>query len=203
MVVQISRLYDIRGTETATGTMLADFFATDAGKHAALAKQFLEGALTLDAAQQGKGKILFVPTLALAGHGLELLLKSSILLNSGTVPTRGRAGHNVADLWAQALCEPVRGNVYANANFVVQEDRENPLYIGIPDENEVILALIEDYVVALAKLHGEGGYPLRYPSASDKKAPRTPLLVKSLWRTADDLVKRPSEFLLHRFRGDG
>lgn len=180
---------------------MADFFATDAGQHAALAKQFLEGAFTLDATQQKKGKILFVPTLALAGHGLELLLKASILLNGGTVPTKGRAGHSVADLWAEELCEPMRGHVYANANLVVQEDRENPLYIGILGENEDILALIEEYVVALGKLHGEGGYPLRYPSASDKEGPRTPLLVKSLWRTADDLVKRPTDFLLHRFRG--
>ncbi|MBW7922389.1 MAG: hypothetical protein H3C51_09850 [Rubellimicrobium sp.] len=180
---------------------MEDFLVTDAGQHAALAKQFLEGALTLDEARPRKGKILFVPTLALAGHGLELLLKASILLNGGDPPTKGRKGHGVADLWSQELCEPVRDHVYANANLVVQADRENPLYIDVPGENEDILPLIEEYVVALGRLHGEDGYPLRYPSAPGKDAPRTPFLVKSLWRTADDLVKRPTDFLLDRFRG--
>lgn len=181
---------------------MSNFFDTPAGKHASLAKQFLEGALTLDAAQQEKGRILFVPTLALAGHGLELMLKACMFLNKEEPPRSGPNGHKVSDFWKREVCEPVRGTVYAHANIAVLEHRESPLYRGVPDENEDVTAIIEDYVASLGNLHGEKSFPLRYPSAPDKKGPRTPLLVKALWGAADDFVKRPDEFRLARFRGE-
>lgn len=181
---------------------MESFFDTKAGKHASLSKQFLEGALTLDASQQEKGRILFVPTLALAGHGLELMLKACMLLNNEEPPTRGREGHSISDLWKRDVCEPVRGNVYAYANIAVLEHRENINYRGVPDENEDVIAIIEDHVLSLGDLHGGKLFPLRYPSDPDKKSPRTPLLVRALWGAADDFVKRPDEFRLAHFRGE-
>ncbi len=182
---------------------MTDFWSSDAGRHANMAKQFMEGALTLSAAQRNRGRILFLPTLALAGHGLELMLKACFFLNGQTPPTKGKEGHNIISLWSAEICEPVRGYVSANARRVAAEDRLSGDYPDVPEDEE-ILHLIEEYVIALGDLHGGiGGYPLRYPSNNpDQQAPRTPFLVKSLHCTADDLVKRPNEFELRHFRGE-
>lgn len=180
--------------------LMEDFLSSDAGNFASLAKQFLEGALTLSDAQREKGSILFRPTLALAGHGLEVMLKACFCLNGHKPPDRGPKGHDIVNLWTSAICEPVRGHVFANARQTANEDRKSGDYHHVPDDDEV-LPLIEEYVIALGELHGRAGYPIRYSTDPDQKAPRTPFLVRSLWRTADDLVKRPGEFELRRFHG--
>lgn len=182
--------------ETGTGP---DFFSTDAGQFASAAKQFLEGARVLDEAPLSPIRLLFRPTLHLAGHGLELMLKACVYLNDSKPSTSGSQGHNIDHLWSLPICEPVRGHVRINAHLAVQEDRSNPRYRGIPAIADVD-QLIDEHVKALCDLHGPGsGYPLRYPADPDAKGPNTPLLVKSLWRTADDLVKRPNDFRLDRF----
>ena len=179
---------------------MTDFFSTNAGKFASLAKQHLDGALYLDEGQREKGKIVRLPTLALTGHGLELMLKACICLNGQSSPAKGSDGHDIVKMWSEEVCEPVRGNVFLNASSVAETDRTTGVYPDPIDGHEV-LPLIEEYILALGKLHGERGYPLRYPSDDGKLAPNTPLLVKSLWRTADVLVKRPNDFKLSHFRG--
>lgn len=176
---------------------MTDFFASKAGQFAGLAKSFLEGARVLDEARLVTGIILFPPTLALTGHGLELMLKACFHVNGYNPPTRGKKGHELEPLWLKDICEPLRSAVCANARLVAEYDRTNPRYRGVPDDAD-IPPLINQAVLDLCKLHGEEGYPLRYPPEDGKEAPRTPLLVKALWRTADDLLKRPAEFVLHR-----
>lgn len=178
---------------------MSDFFSTDGGQFAGLAKQFLEGALTLNEAQREKGRILFRPTLMLAGQGLELMLKACICLNGERPPTKGRSGHDILGLWPSDLCAPVRWHVYESALRTVAFERIDGGYPDLPQDGEIV-PLIERYVVDLSKLHGGGGYPLRYPADAEQTAPRTPFLVKSLWGAADDLVKRPNDFELTRFR---
>ncbi len=180
---------------------MSGFFATDAGRCARIAKQYLEGAKALDKAQRKKGRILFLPTLSLAGHGLELMLKSCSYLNGMESSAGKKMGHDILALWNTDLCEPVRGNVFANAIKVTIEARERGTYRGVPDDADV-LPLIEEYVTALGRLHGSRPYPLRYPTEVEEWAPSTPFLVKSLWRTANDLVNQPREFELSRFLGE-
>ena len=174
---------------------MTDFFSSEAGRLAGLSKSFLEGARVLDEAQLATGKILFPPTLALAGHGLELMLKCCFRINGLDPPTSGKRGHELKPLWEKDICEPLRNAVCANARLAANVDRSNPRYRGVPDDTK-IPPLIEQAVLDLCRLQGEHGYPLRYPPETGKEAPRTPLLVKALWRTADDLVKRPADFVL-------
>ncbi|WP_284326638.1 hypothetical protein [Cypionkella aquatica] len=178
-----------------------DFFSCDAGQCAMIAKQCPEGAVVLDKEQGSTGRILFRPTLMLAGHGLELLLKACMYWNGKPPKTSGPQGHDILALWSEEICEPIRGNVFANAIKVATAARETHDYPDNPRDEEV-LPLIEEYVLALGNLHGVRGYPLRYPSSREHLAPRTPFLVKSLHATADDFVKRPNEFKLIRFRGE-
>ena len=180
---------------------MIDFFSTETGSFASLAKQYLEGALYLDSGQREKGRILRLPTLALAGHGLELMLKACICLNGQSPPKNGIDGHNIVKLWSKDVCEPIRGHVFFNANVVAKSDRNTGVYSDPIGDDDQIRPLIEEYVLELGKLHGEKNFPLRYPSDDGKLAPNTPFLVKSLWRTADDLVKRPNDFKLSHFRG--
>ena len=180
---------------------MTDFFSSDAGQCASTAKQFLEAALVLDAAQRENGRILFRPTLAVAGHGLELMLKACFHLNGRKPPTSGKRGHDILKLWVDDVCEPVRGSVFANAMLVVERNRTDGFYPDIPDGDRII-PTIDEYVTELCRLHGRARYPLRYPADAGQKAPKTPFLIKSLWGAADDLVKRPSEFKLSRFRGE-
>lgn len=98
------------------------------------------------------------------------------------------------------ICEPVRGHVFGNAIMVAAEDRQGGNYPDVPSEADVI-PLIEEYILALGKLHGMRDHPLRYPAPPNQKAPRMPFLVRTLGRVADDLVKRPSDFELARFVG--
>jgi hypothetical protein len=172
-----------------------DFFSSDAGKYASAAKQFLDGALTLLDAQGKEFQTLRRPTLALAGHGLELMLKACICWNGEKPKTSGKMGHDIPSMWSSAICRLVRDQVFANAKFVANEARLDQYLYGVPDDTEV-LPLIEEYVLALAKLHAGGGHPLRYPADPAKEGPFNPFLVKSLWRTADDFVKRPNDFKL-------
>lgn len=179
---------------------MVDFFSTEAGKFASLAKQYLEGALVLNDAQRERGKILFLPTLGLAGHGLELILKACMLLNGHKPVTSGRKGHDVICMWDSDICEPIRGHLFVNADRFAKESRDSGLYPDCIPEDEV-LQLIDEYIRALGNLHGMSGvYPLRYPTSANTMAPRTPFLVQSLWATADDFVKRPTEFILNNFR---
>lgn len=174
---------------------------SEGGEYASLAKQHLEGAFVLDRAQRRCGKILFRPTLLLAGQGLELMLKGCTVWNGDPINTSGRGGHALIEMWESDACEPVRGHVYVNATRVAAEDRDSGRY---PDSvvEEDVLTTIEQMVRALADLHGMPKvYPLRYPADPDILAPRTPFLVKTLWATADDFVKRPSDFKLEVFHG--
>lgn len=180
---------------------MTDFFDTEGGRYSSLAKQHLEGAFVLDEAQRERGKILFRPTLFLAGQGLELMLKGCTVWNGGTINTSGRGGHALIEMWESIACEPVRGHVFVNATRVAAEDRSSGRY---PDSvaEEDVLTTIDEIVRSLADLHGMPKvYPLRYPADPYMLAPSTPFLVKTLWATADDFVKRPSDFKLEVFHG--
>jgi hypothetical protein len=174
-----------------------DFFSSEAGQFSVIAKQFLEGALTLDVERRkhNKSRMLFRPTLALAGHGLELMLKACVYLNGKEPTIKGRKGHDVLRLWNSDICEPVRRHVFANAILVSEEDRTSGIYHDVPEQNE-IESIIAEYVVELGKLHGKAPYQLRYYASTNQTAPNSPLLVRSLWKTSDDFVKRPNEFML-------
>jgi hypothetical protein len=176
--------------------MTVSFPDSDAGKFALLAKAFFEGALTLKDAMPSKGKVLFVPTLNLAAHGLELMLKAALLHNGRQPPTRGRPGHDIIGMWNEKEAEPVRCGLRRNAKIVHQIALHEAVYKGVAEVTEPA-ALAEEYVKALGELHGAlTSYPLRYPESQPRLAPRAPLLVDALHRTADDFVKRPSEFLI-------
>jgi hypothetical protein len=180
--------------------MMEDFFSADAGKYASVSKQFLEGALVLSEAQSDRGRILFRPTLALAGQGLEVLLKACMSWNGQAPKTTGRGGHDIVGMWDLDVCEPVRGHVLANAVRVATEVRDSRNYQGVPEEADVLPLILEN-VRILGELHGGGGFPLRYPTAVDKKGPMTPFIVQALWATADDFIKRPNDFKLAEFQG--
>ena len=125
-----------------------------------------------------------------------MMLKACTYLNGKAPPTKGRQGHDIVALWDAQISEPLRGAVFANARLVATEDWQKGMYPDIPVDEDIV-PLVTEYVRALGKLHdGSSGYPLRYPSDPNQKAPRTPLLVKTPWRTSDDLVKRPNEFVL-------
>ena len=176
--------------------MTVSFLDSEAGKHAALAMSFFEGALTLKDAMPTKGNVLFVPTLNLAAHGLELMLKAAFLHNGRKPPQSGRAGHDIIGMWNEKEAGPVRCGVRTNADIVHQTALQDAVFKGVAEVTEPA-ALAEEYVKALGELHGAlASYPLRYPESERRLAPRAPLLVDALHRTADDFVKRPSEFLI-------
>ena len=180
---------------------MAAIILSEAAEFASLGKSFLEGARVLDEAQLNNARILLRPILALAGQGLELILKACFHLNGQAPPHKGNTGHQILALWSADICEPLRGHFFANASVVAEMYRNSCHYRGVPHDDEV-LPSIEHSVTELCKLHGRDRYPLRYPTDQGQLAPRTPFLVKSLWRTADDLVKRPKEFELRRFCGN-
>ncbi len=180
---------------------MSDFAASPAGQHLIISAQYLEAAVVLSDAQRVRGKALFLPTLALAGQGLELMLKSCMHWNSSPPPTHGAAGHAIIDFWELDVCEPIRGHMFVNAQIVKDEASAAGLLLsdGLPDGD--LMALITEYVQVLARLHGGQPYPLRYPTEQPTMAPRTPWLVSVLRRTADDFLKRPNDFNRSNFLG--
>ena len=173
---------------------MIDFITSHAGQFAIVAKQFLLAAATLSDAPANHRKMLFRPTLANTGQGLELLLKASLFLNGQTKQIKGRKGHDILKLWRADECKLIRCCVYENALNSARFDRANSKYLGIPEDKDVI-SIVEEHIVFLCELHSSKfGYPLRYPSDEVNEGPRTPLLVKSLLATADDFLKRPNQF---------
>lgn len=176
------------------------FHDTEAGSFAGLAKEQLEGAFVLDRAQRKCGKILFRPTLFLAGQGLELMLKGCMVWNGQPIKRSGGDGHKIIPMWDADACELIRGHMFGNASRIASQYRTSGRYPDAIAEDDV-LSKIDEYVRALGSLHGGGGYPLRYPSDPGRIGPRTPFLVQTLWATADDFVKRPNDFKLDVFQG--
>lgn len=181
---------------------MSDFTASPAGQCLLVSVQYLQAAHVLSEAQRTEGKALFLPTLALAGQGLELLLKSCMHWNSAPPPTRGPAGHAVKDFWELEVCEPIRGHIFVNAQIALEEAKRAGVKPtdGLPEGDPI--TLIAEYVLVLARLHGEHPYPLRYPTIQSTVAPRTPWMVSVLHMTAQDFLKRPEGFKLARFRGE-
>jgi len=175
--------------------MFTDFWDTDAGKFISRAKCFLEAASVLDdKMHDGQSGMLFSPALHLIGHGLELLLKGCLLHNGMEKKKVVAFGHNVNEMWDHDLVALVRQSTRENACISFQIALDSKRF---PDAHKVDdpVALFEEYRAALGALHAEQKhYPIRYPTDNDRVAPRSPMLVAVLWRTADDYVKRPTQF---------
>lgn len=171
---------------------------TKAGDLIGYAASYMKGAATLSAAQRQEGRVLFLPTLSLAGQGLELMLKACCQLNEHPFE-QGKAGHEILSMWQSDVCEPLRGNTYVAAGFIAQELAESGLYPDKPIEDPI--KEIEEYVQALCKLHFMDKYPLRYPKAPGIKGPNTPFLVQTLNDVAQTMVRNPTAFKLDVFHG--
>ncbi|MBX4894925.1 hypothetical protein [Rhizobium bangladeshense] len=175
--------------------MSKDFLETDAGTFIGRAKCFLEAARVLDDKMlDGRSGMLFAPALHLAGHGLELLLKGCLIHNGLSKMRVVGFGHRINEMWAVDLVEPLRLAAGYNAGITHQEAVACGLFQdakNIDNPREVF----EEYRSALGDLHAETKvYPIRYPTEDERVGPKTPLLVGTLWRTADDYVKRPDDF---------
>lgn len=182
--------------------LMNDFTNSEAGRHLIVASQYLAAAGVLDEAQRSIGRVLFLPTLELAGQALELMLKASMYWNEDPPQKKGRAGHDITSMWLREANEPVRGHIYRNSIQALSDARATTEYQNFPDSDHNEIDLINKYVCDLATLHGQRGYPLRYPTNDETEAPVTPWLVTTLRMTADDFLKRPTDFKLSFFRGD-
>nr|KPN28054.1 hypothetical protein KS05_06900 [Rhizobium brockwellii] len=174
-------------------SMNEDFHETDAGKFISRAKCFLEAARVLDNKMvDGRSHMLFAPALHLAGHGLELLLKGCLIHNG---QSKVRAfGHRINEMWAVDLVEPLRLAAGRNADITHLEAVASGMFPDAENINNP-REVFEEYRSALGELHAETKvFPIRYPTDDDRVGPKTPLLVGTLWLTADDYVKRPDEF---------
>ena len=180
---------------------MSDFFSTDAGEHLLIAAQYSRAARVLADALNAQGRVLFRPALSLAGHGLEMLLKSCMYWNDRQPPNRGPKGHAIELFWQDDVCEPIRAHIFKNAIDIAAEEeaRGRTVAEGLPSGD--LRELIEEYVLALGKLHGEQPLALRYVAPEDTVAPRPGWLVQVLERTTDDFVKRPDDFKLAQFLG--
>jgi hypothetical protein len=179
--------------------MTDDFFETDAGRFISRAKCFLEAADVLDDKMaDGRSGMLFTPTLHMIGHGVELLLKGCLLHNGVTKIQVIGYGHRINEMWStdevKTLRLAARNNALISHKYAVTCGR-------FPDAERITdpIAIFEEYLGALGQLHAEPRqYPIRYPTEDERVGPRTPLLVGTLWRTADDYVKRPGDFLIEQ-----
>jgi hypothetical protein len=178
-----------------------DFKDTAAGQFAITAVEYMKAALVLDQARLKEGKVLFRPTLHLAAHGLELILKACLTLNGHPGTFRGREGHNLWPMWEDDRCSTLRQNVLNNAKTVLVKDQYNDRYGGdvpCPENYQSIL----DILKVLCALHSEQSETrkssvdhLRY-RMEKKDAPHTPWLVKTLYETSDDFLRQPNHFKL-------
>lgn len=174
---------------------MADFENSEASKYLVLSIQFLRAARVLSDAQAAEGRVLFLPTLTLAGQGLELLLKAGKHWNLDPPPTNGKDGHAVRKFWSSAACEPIRLHTYNTAKVERDEAALEGVTLddGLPSGD--LPKLIDEYILCLGKLHEAQPFPLRYPSdENETMAPRSPWLVRVFERTAMDFLRNPSTF---------
>lgn len=172
----------------------SSFEQSEACNWGVYACSYLMGAQALVEATPTKGRGLFAPTLHLAGQGLELLLKAFLIHNGASRQVAIQYSHKINEMWMLEKTRSVRDHILENAPielaFLRAEQQSADLPIGDAG------AAVARYVRYLAILHAKKReYPTRYPTQRSYKAPRTPLLVATLYRTADDFLKRPDEFI--------
>lgn len=168
-----------------------NFSDAPSGRFAITAVEFLHAALILDSARMQEGKILFRPTLALAGHGLELILKACLKLNGGSSDFKGRSGHDLWPMWEDNRCVILRQIFLVHAKEVLFRAQQNDSYYDVPkpDDYELIMPMVKE----LCDLHSK--YELRY-RMQDSSAPPTPWLVKTLYETSNEFFRQPNLFKL-------
>lgn len=172
---------------------MGDFIDTEHFEWLAASARYLRAARVLvDSPEFTKDLGLFLPTLQLTAHGIELLLKGN-LIGAGMSPAEVEGFHHrLRDLWQEPRNAMLRNEVSTIAQAVRLDAEKAGRWDG---GNKSGAALIEEYVRRLAPLHGrETRIALRYPSQG-LKGPRAPFLVETFERAARLALGQPERLL--------
>ncbi|MFK8252431.1 hypothetical protein [Ancylobacter terrae] len=171
---------------------MTEFCETDHCQWLATSVRYFRAAQVLiDSPKFAKDLGLFLPTLQLTAHGLELLLKGNLIGTGMSTADVEKFRHDIGALWQQPdnahLCDEVRG--------IAEEVRQAAEEAGRWDGGNICTTeLLEEQVKNLASLHGSRtNYALRYPSRG-LKGPSAPFLVETFDRTARLAVGNPTRF---------
>ncbi|MBJ6988862.1 hypothetical protein [Devosia sp. MC521] len=126
---------------------------------------------------------LWVPTLTAAAQGLEHLVKACHYLNGVTPATSGAAGHDIPTMLRHPVCTNLHSRIRWQAERVAKELRTAD-YKGMITHDVAGDVIIEALLV-LAQLQAKN--QLRYTPRERELAPRTPLVVKTLFRVSQEL----------------
>jgi hypothetical protein len=171
-----------------------DFLESDQGKVIARSKQFLAAAETLmrSSEYEDRPKLLLAPTLHLAAHGIELLLKFPHFRAGMSAGAVGSAyGHDLKKLWADERARTIRELAKDSAALAWEAARESARwdddFRGSPEE------LVEEFLSRLAELHGKDtNFGLRYLLPAAATGPRPGLIVDTFLDVSDRVLKNPS-----------
>lgn len=141
---------------------------------------------------------LRVPTLALLGHALEMILKAGAYLNGSKPPTYGPKGHDIDYLWNLQHSRLIRERVLHHANIENNNGKTDPVYSSqgeVSDFDAWFVKVIQD----LGELHKEEGNALRYGSRDPKRmAPPPTLIAKALFATAEEMSNHSEMFIVNQ-----
>ncbi|MGZ2422490.1 hypothetical protein ACVIRM_001452 [Rhizobium laguerreae] len=171
-----------------------DFFETPAGQVLAGAHRYLCAAKGLrdSLTWTERAKLLQAPTIHLLAHGVELLLKYS-LLSSGLSPddVRKQYGHDLVKLWNHDANKVVRPMVLARADEAWEEARVSGRWQADNFDRDP-KAELNSALDQLNFLHGrDSGFALRYLVAPNTRAPRPAFLIDVFGAVAERGAKSP------------
>ncbi|MBY5405052.1 hypothetical protein [Rhizobium leguminosarum] len=171
-----------------------DFFETQPGQVLAGAHRYLCAAKELrdSLTWTERAKLLQAPTIHLLAHGVELLLKYS-LLSSGLSPddVRKQYGHDLVKLWNHDANKVVRPMVLARADEAWEEARVSGRWQADNFDRDP-KAELNSALDQLNFLHGrDSGFALRYFVAPNTQAPRPAFLIDVFGEVAERGAKSP------------
>ena len=153
--------------------------------------RFLYAANTLmNSSEYKQTNALFTPTLHMAAHGIELLLKANLLyLGVDARKIRNSFGHDLRALWLYDLNCKLRNEAEEIAANVWMSAHASRNYVDSFDGDPK--ALLVEYLFALSDLHtSASNYALRYISDDSTLAPLPYLLVETFYESSDRQLRR-------------
>jgi hypothetical protein len=164
------------------------------------AYRYLRAAKVLvDSEEYQNSRVFLTPTLNLVAHGVEISLKSNLIIGGASENEAKGFNHNIMKLWSDERNAALRKLFPKTIATVWRQAQATGRWAdGFIDNPHV---LFEEYLELLARLHSNvTGYALRYVAPDDQQVPRPHLLLDAFLKVTEGEVAKFLDVPVERLR---
>ncbi|MBK1793528.1 hypothetical protein JHL21_03355 [Devosia sp. WQ 349] len=167
---------------------MTDYLKTQSGKLAVASYRYFEAAKTIFL-HTDNGRIALAPTLHLAAHGLEVLLKSALTYQGySAAEVQADFGHDIRKMWDHPKCSKIREVALDNCANAELEALATKRLAGPPNKRP--RELLAKAIVDLSIAHSKQPLPLRYAS-DDRKVPPPHIFIYTFLPLSEEAIHNP------------